>query len=488
MKAGTHEKTKKTTAFSRADIAAGGKAVREPLHVRIRSAVERWAEHRDAGDRLPSERELARQFGVERATVRQAVQPLVEAAVLTKRVGRGGGIFVARGRELSTYHPFTVRDALPPDETRALRMVVFENWPVQQAVWNRLAAMFNRAHPTTPVEIVWLPVAVDSLGRYREFIRREHPDLVLLSLDFARQMAAARELARLSPALSRQLRGPDYRVGILGGDAARVLRHSVPLHFSFFGVLWNEDLVPARLRPPGPCLTPRALRRWIEDLARGLPQSICLCADTFMLLALSGSPSRTPARATPAAWSRDSLELMAALGPWRDRFVWHDPDPMAAGVRFRAGRAAFYAGNLGLVLPQMSGVRFRWNGVFAAAERGRHLEPGCTCMAVPANAPAPERAERVLRFLVSAAAQEEIATAGMNAVYRAAANRRLLALLRAGDDAGLAAALNAMRVPAPGAMSPAQFVFYRLRGLHREVFEGKRSLGEATALAERRNA
>lgn len=48
------------------------------------------------GDRLPSERTLAEQFGVSRATVRKASQVLADAAVLEIRSGRGpnSGIYV----------------------------------------------------------------------------------------------------------------------------------------------------------------------------------------------------------------------------------------------------------------------------------------------------------------------------------------------------------------------------------------------------------
>ena len=47
-----------------------------------------------AGDRLPSERELAAQMQISRPTVREAVKALVDAGVLEVRRGQTGGIFV----------------------------------------------------------------------------------------------------------------------------------------------------------------------------------------------------------------------------------------------------------------------------------------------------------------------------------------------------------------------------------------------------------
>jgi DNA-binding FadR family transcriptional regulator len=47
------------------------------------------------GDRLPSEKQLAEQFGLSRITVRDAMRVLESQALITIRVGAGGGAFVA---------------------------------------------------------------------------------------------------------------------------------------------------------------------------------------------------------------------------------------------------------------------------------------------------------------------------------------------------------------------------------------------------------
>src|SRR3979411_1052358 len=46
------------------------------------------------GDRLPTEREMARQFGVSRVTVRDALRALEAAGLLEIRVGGQGGPYV----------------------------------------------------------------------------------------------------------------------------------------------------------------------------------------------------------------------------------------------------------------------------------------------------------------------------------------------------------------------------------------------------------
>ncbi|UZD62842.1 FadR/GntR family transcriptional regulator [Brevibacterium sp. JSBI002] len=50
------------------------------------------------GDRFPPERELAEQFGVSRATLREAISELQAAGWVSVRRGRGGGTFVTKSR------------------------------------------------------------------------------------------------------------------------------------------------------------------------------------------------------------------------------------------------------------------------------------------------------------------------------------------------------------------------------------------------------
>jgi GntR family transcriptional regulator len=62
-----------------------------PLYHRVESAIQRWIQDRDLkpGGRLPSEEALAREYGVSRLTVREAMRRLAEAGYVTRVRGRG---------------------------------------------------------------------------------------------------------------------------------------------------------------------------------------------------------------------------------------------------------------------------------------------------------------------------------------------------------------------------------------------------------------
>ena len=92
----------------------------EPLYSLIASQMEaliaarRWQE----GDRLPPERQLCGDFGVSRATLRQALGELEERGLITRHQGRG--TFVTKPRvQLPIVGVFSIRDAM---EARGMQM------------------------------------------------------------------------------------------------------------------------------------------------------------------------------------------------------------------------------------------------------------------------------------------------------------------------------------------------------------------------------
>src|SRR3984885_16319797 len=94
----THEDVGRRAGGSRGRPFAGqripGRATHHDVTAQLASAIQLGTLR--FGDRLPSERMLAEQFGVSRATVRKASQALADAAVLEIRSGRGpnSGIYV----------------------------------------------------------------------------------------------------------------------------------------------------------------------------------------------------------------------------------------------------------------------------------------------------------------------------------------------------------------------------------------------------------
>lgn len=73
-----------------------------PKHVQVREQLRALARERPPGAAMESERELTQRFDVSRATVRLAIQALVDDGLLTKEPARG--TFVAERRVESRLH------------------------------------------------------------------------------------------------------------------------------------------------------------------------------------------------------------------------------------------------------------------------------------------------------------------------------------------------------------------------------------------------
>src|SRR6266568_2949230 len=71
---------------------------RTPEEVRRALAEQIGSGRLRPGQRLGAERALAAEFGVSRATLRQALAVLADGGVVRRVPGRGGGTFVAKGK------------------------------------------------------------------------------------------------------------------------------------------------------------------------------------------------------------------------------------------------------------------------------------------------------------------------------------------------------------------------------------------------------
>ncbi|EXG82775.1 FadR/GntR family transcriptional regulator [Cryptosporangium arvum] len=117
---------------------------------RVRGAI--LAGSIPAGERLPSERELAEQFGVSRATLREALRALEALGLIEIRVGAHGGAFATEGGSGRTAdvlrHAFDVEFATRPRHARQYRAAAHADsvtWAVpDQERLERLRAAIER--------------------------------------------------------------------------------------------------------------------------------------------------------------------------------------------------------------------------------------------------------------------------------------------------------------------------------------------------------
>ncbi|HET7011693.1 MAG TPA: GntR family transcriptional regulator [Anaerolineales bacterium] len=121
-----------------------------PLYVQVREALESQIDSQgwSPGDRIPSEPELCRLFGVSRPVVRQALQEMAHDGLLTRR--KGLGTFVAEPRITTRSLVHSLVGFFQEMEAKGMTPVTDVREQAMQPAGPRVGAQL-RLDPSTPV-------------------------------------------------------------------------------------------------------------------------------------------------------------------------------------------------------------------------------------------------------------------------------------------------------------------------------------------------
>ncbi len=190
----------------------------DPAYRRVAATIEAKIMARDLndGDTLPAELDLARQFGVNRSTVREALRELQSKGLVCRREG---------GKRLFIRHPGTADVASGVSRALTLHGVTFlEVWEAMMLIEPQTAALAARKRDNAQVdELVRLSTQFETTGPSTE-------EAVATVVDFFRAlarcsnnrvlvMAQAPLTSLLSPTLGRMIdQVPQARARIVGAQ------------------------------------------------------------------------------------------------------------------------------------------------------------------------------------------------------------------------------------------------------------------------------
>ena len=455
-----------------------------PLYLQIRDGLGQWLAMYSIGQQIPPERELADALVVNRATVKKAMAPFVEDGTIVRRPKRGTILVKPIVPDEPRPHPFNgaANMTFAPVSTVPLSIVLFENLPPQQQVWNAVVDQFNQDHPAMAARIEWLPESVCTLELYRTFIRKKQPDVVLVSSGFARDMQREDILLELPPDLTEDLRGESYCPWLLGPDGCECLEHVVPVQMTNGCFLWNEAL--AGPEPPHGWPTPSHAQivDWLLRVSRRIPSGALLTVNTRYLPLLAGVPMPSAPDAAVADFFGDTFTDMARLRGCYPHLHWpRPPDRYGYRAQFVKGKAAVFVGGMSQIVPYLSAATFPWRAGLALPKTERYMATDWNGMAAPANGRNPGAALEFLRYMASPRAQDLVAGAPINVPYHRGSQRHLIAsFYHDARPADIEASVRCLR----GGLAPwASFVCDRLDFLRRDVAQGKQTVTEAVAAA-----
>ncbi len=206
-----------------------------PLYKQLKEHIRTWIESNrlQPGDKIPTERELARLWGVSRLTVRQAIAELVDEGVLYRV--QGSGTYVAEA------------------EVQTLHALVSEREWVRYLL--QAESRYNERNERRPVR---LEIEVVGRPRLRERIistvaAGEAPDIVLIDLVWMAELAALQfffPLDELDPRWTASYLS-DLLPGVADGLLVDGHIYGVQADLSVTVLWYRGDLLEEKdLRPP----------------------------------------------------------------------------------------------------------------------------------------------------------------------------------------------------------------------------------------------
>jgi GntR family transcriptional repressor for pyruvate dehydrogenase complex len=223
------------------------------------------------GERLPSERELARQMEISRPTLREAIRVLVEAAVIEVKPGPGGGMFVRSD--------FVHRDLLEAKASMRVGEIseVLEARRLLEPRVAQLAAVY-----ATDEDFEIMQKSIDDQRRFADdrdkFLQLDlrfhlaiaratrNSTIVAMMAILLRRLEIARELAVRgphNPALAIEIH--ERTLKAIQGRDPDVVDAAMDEHMSFLEKIWEAESGRGRLRKIPDFLLPHPERASVSD-------------------------------------------------------------------------------------------------------------------------------------------------------------------------------------------------------------------------------
>jgi DNA-binding transcriptional regulator YhcF (GntR family) len=381
----------------------------EPVYRQLECGIGAWLESLAPGDKLPSERELAKAVGVNRLTLRKALQIFTDSGQIIRKVK---GTFVAPANFIKEdAHPFCMSDDFKTSSVVKLRFALFEHLPVQKRYWRKLISAFEAEFNGVEVEILWLPNEINSLGRYQRFIEEKSIDLALLSDKMIEHFVEYGVLKKLDDEVTCRLNSEQYLTSFIERKDFAFTDYTFPIALSMAGIVSGSSLSAEKMRQ---ILSVKEMFEHLLVLGNETSNNL-LCATPWNFLTVQGLPE-VLSESEIKDDLRGRFEQILKLESVQKKIVWPDTSKRSLLLaEFLQGGSTVFIGSLGSVWQNLNnGNSNDFNFTFVEPWDGRKLTCGINSVGVIADSNRSSEAMELANFLVSEKAQLIIAECGIS--------------------------------------------------------------------------
>lgn len=201
----------------------------EALYLQIRKGLVAWIHDGEQGEELLSERELSTLLGVNRRTLRQALEPLLESGALVRK---GYKTFI--NHKIGTYSNDKSAPIFQIDHSkRQIKILLFKEHPLQMQFWTQLIGKFNTLLPAHELVPFFAVCDYTDDCEYWDVIEKEAFDIAVLPVSYRWKKGIEEHLQPLKPAVKAHLLSDEFLINILTETSPSLRDYTYPYLFTF---------------------------------------------------------------------------------------------------------------------------------------------------------------------------------------------------------------------------------------------------------------
>lgn len=200
-----------------------------PVYLQLRNGFSLWINELKHRTELPSERELAHFLGVNRRTLRQALEPFLTSGLLKRE---GYKTFV--DHKIGAYtNNKTTETSYSVEETPCIKILLFNESPSGNQFWEHIITEFNCQSPVCKLQPVIFPESNGENPEYWEMIKNEEFDLAILPVSYHWKKGIEEHLLPVKDSMKDYLHSEEFLVGSLTETSPLLRDYAYPYLFTF---------------------------------------------------------------------------------------------------------------------------------------------------------------------------------------------------------------------------------------------------------------
>ena len=442
-------------------IAALDFKTEKPLYKQLEEQLTQYIAAHLPGDKLPSERKIAEDAGVNRETVRKAISAFIEKGEI-HRSGKGTYISGNDSEEQPSdeIHPLFFADFQNKNSSVKLRFATFENLPAQREFWEKCAEDFKKKTGNS-ISLENVPKNINSPERYAAYIEEEKPDLIMLASSHSCIFKRQSLLEKLPLRISKQLESDKF-VRIQDSDDGIIRKYCAPISFSPWGIFFNRALAEQyQMKDLKNTLKDRGLNATLKHAGSLLPPEIKVAGNIWNYMILKGVPDSPEKLETFLLKSFGDLQK--EFSSPNDIFIFDQTDPGESQRLFLEGKLLFHMTFL-LSLSSKK-IGFPVETVWSEPEAPNRISTLSTCLGISSFSESQEAAGEFIDYVLSEEVQKKISETCASGIRKKTIHPEFTDKYTY-DKAEIAS-----------------FMIFKIRDLYKKVASGTISPGEATQTA-----